>query len=191
MSAWKGAAMRRGFVALLAVLSLLLVLFGSTPAAANSYPNLYEYSWKWTEPGTGDVYQLKARITTEVTTSGSQGRFRLRLECLKTDSDTGGTAHNPCIFQWTNAPYNAFWCFGRPDIETCYTRGLDSRYDPDGNELWYGSWHNLSTGVTYAVQAVSFRAVFNAGNGHVGAWHAICSYKWTKGGSRGGLLCLP
>jgi hypothetical protein len=46
--------MRRGFLALVSVVLLLLVLLASTPAAADSYQGLVEKKWSWPQPGTGD-----------------------------------------------------------------------------------------------------------------------------------------
>jgi hypothetical protein len=125
--------MRRRIAALLVPLMavpILVVMLGAGPAGANSYPGLYEKDWTWSDAN-GNAYTLTARIAIEVTTAGNEGRFRLRLKCTRTDSVTGRTAPNDCLFE------------------------------------------------------------FDFGLGHVGAVHAICSYRWTKGGSTGSLYCPP
>ena len=182
--------MRRRIAALLVPLMavpILVVMLGAGPAGANSYPGLYEKDWTWSDAN-GNAYTLTARIAIEVTTAGNEGRFRLRLKCTRTDAVTGRTAPNNCLFEFEFG-LNAWWCDSSPSWD-CVTRELDNR-GPSSEEVWVGTWHGLSNGVTYAVVARQFRAIFNGGAGHVGALHAICSYRWTKGGATGSLYCPP
>lgn len=154
---------------------------GAAPAGANSYQGLNEKNYRWSDTN-GNVYTLTARLAIEVTSDGTQGRFRLRLSCTKFDVNLERPLPNSCLFQFDPATANAYWCFGTTGANfACYNRDLDNR-GPIPEDLWYGTWHRLSNGVTYALYLDGFRAIFNSGNGHVGAWHEMCSYAWTKGG---------
>lgn len=139
--------MRRSSVALLAVLSLLLALGVATPAKAALYPGgIVEesYSRVWGPEGT--TYKLTARLTIEVNDSGTQGRLRFRLQCFSTDGTTGQSGPHTCTFRFGDgqgAPEDAFWIYSGGSFGKDLTG--DSRVGYD--ELWVGSWHNLSAGI--------------------------------------------
>lgn len=170
--------MRRTLTPLLALVSLMLVLFGSTPAAANAYPGLVEANYSRTVSPSGDTYTLNARIAVEVTDDGTQGRLRFHLQCFRTDADTGGTSANGCDFYFGSGN-NAFWCYGNPSPTTCVGRDLDDRQN-SADETWVGSWHSLSAGTSYKVRVDEFRVVFNNGNGPDGSWHDLSSRVHTR-----------
>src|SRR4029450_11359692 len=50
----------------------------------------------------------------------------------------------------------AWWCDSSPSW-SCVTRELHDR-GPSSEEVCVGTWHGLSNGVTYAVEATQFRA---------------------------------
>lgn len=167
--------MRRGLLTLVSVLPLLLVLLAGAPAAADSYQGLREQKWSWTQPGTGDSYVLTARIAIQVTTDGTQGKFRFRLACTKVDADTGDESGVRCDFQF-NPDYSAhaYWVENR--VITGTAKLTD--WPNDFYHVWTGSQHTLRSGTTYATGVDAFRAVFRGV--HTGAWHDIRSYDWTK-----------
>jgi hypothetical protein len=157
--------MRRSSVALLAVLSLLLALRVAAPAQAALYPGgIVEESYSRTWNGT--VYTLTARLTIEVNDSGTQGRLRLRLQCSSL-----------CTFRFGDgqgAPEDAFWIFSGGS----YGKDLTGESKTGTDELWLGSWHDLSAGVSYRVKVQDFYASFSGGP--VGSFHTLESLTWTK-----------
>jgi hypothetical protein len=166
--------MRRGILALVSVLPLLLVLLVATPAAADSYQGLVEKRWSWPQPGTGDSYVLTARIAIQVSTDGTQGKFRFRLACTKVDAETGDEYGIRCNYQIRPDYQHAYWIENNIVVAN---RKLGD-WPNDFFHVWTGSWHTLRRGTTYSTGVDQFRAVFPGV--HTGAWHDIQSNDWTR-----------
>jgi len=146
-------------------------LAGQQAAHANSFPGLNEESWTRVDSPSGDSYTLTARLAIELTSTQSEGRFRLRLSCTRTDADTGATSANGCDFSFGSTA-GAEWCSGASSPTSCVTRDLDDRGNTS-EEVWVGSWHTMTNGQYYKVIASEFKANFNNGNGPAGVFHSL------------------
>jgi hypothetical protein len=167
--------MRRRLITLLLLVPLACgaTLFAVAPAHANSFPGLVEQDYTRVESPSGDSYTVRARIAIEVETPGVTGRLRFRLECFRTDADTGTTAPNSCDFHFSSGA-NGFWCSGTSSPTNCSPRDFPD-VENSSNSLWVGSWHALQPKTVYAAKIDSFQAVFNSGAGPAGVFHAISS----------------
>jgi D-alanyl-D-alanine carboxypeptidase len=170
--------MRRSSVALLAVLSLLLALGVAAPAEAALYPGgIVEQSYSRVWGSQGDVYKLTARLTVEVNDSGTEGRYRFRLQCFRTDGNTGSSGPHVCTFKFGDGQggsADAFWISSGGTL----TRDLTGESKTGTDELWVGGWHALSAGASYRVKIQDFYATFSGGP--VGSFHTLESLTWTK-----------
>ena len=100
-----------------------------------------------------------------------------RLQCSSTDGTTGASGPHVCTFKFGDgqgAPEDAFWIFSGGS----YGKDLTGESKTGTDELWVGSWHSLSAGVSYRVKVQDFYASFSGGP--VGSFHTLESLTWTK-----------